>query len=221
MPLLGQASGGFRESSSALRVLHGGIFNSTGILTDDAFSQSNPPVSTGTSISTQVDTAVSGVLSGSVAFARPDVGSNFIGGPAQPAGDIATQIRPLGLFVNSAAGNPFENQPAAASGKNTYMSGQGTYGDGLFETQVIEGALAPLAQGDPITYSVGAELIASVNGYLCPRFLLNAGTALDYENGTADRSLETANGNAAATTLGIVKLPPDSVQDELVFDQRV
>ena len=132
MPLLGQASGAFTESSSALRVLHGGIFNSVGILTDDAFTQSNPPVSTGTDVSTQVDTAVSGVLSGSVAFTRPDVGANFMGGPAQPGGDIAENLKPMGLFVNSAAGNPFENQPAAASGKLTYMSGQGTYGDGLF-----------------------------------------------------------------------------------------
>lgn len=219
MPLLGQASGGFTESSSALRVLHGGIFNATGVLTDDAFSQTNPPVSTGADISTQVDTAVSGVLSGSVAFARPDVGSNFIGGPAQPGGDVALSIRPLGLFVNSAAGNPYENQPAAASGKLTYMSGQGTYGDGLFETQVIEAAAAPLAQGDPITYNVGNELVASVNGYIMPRTTLDAGTAVILD--TAARVLELANGNAAAITLGIVKLPPDAVQDEVVFDQRV
>lgn len=219
MPLLGQASGAFTESSSALRVLHGGTFNSVGILTDDAFTQSNPPVSTGTDVSTQVDTAVSGCLSGSVAFTRPDVGSNFIGGPAQPGGDIAENIKPLGLFQNSAAGNPFENQPAAASGKLTYLSGQGTYGDGLFESQVIEAAAAPLAQGDPITYDVGEELVASVNGYIMPRSTLNAGSKVALD--TAARVLELANGLSTATTLGVVKLPPDSVQDEVVFDMRV
>ena len=43
MPLLGQASGGFTESSSALRLLHVGVRNTVGILTDDAFTQTNPP----------------------------------------------------------------------------------------------------------------------------------------------------------------------------------
>ena len=220
MPLLGQASGAFTESSSALRVLHGGTFNSVGILTDDAFTQSNPPVSTGTAVSTQVDTAVTGVLSGSVAFARPDVGSNYIGGPAQPGGDLEQLIRPLGLFVNSAAGNPFENQPAAASGKLTYMSGQGTYGDGLFETQCVDGTnVTGFATGDAITYSVGVSLIASVNGYLTPAQLLDGATLRDSD--VDGVSLEVTNSNSASTTLGVVKLPPDSVQDEVVFDMRV
>lgn len=219
MPLLGQASGAFTESSSALRVLHGGTFNSVGILTDDAFTQSNPPVSTGTAVSTQVDTAVTGVLSGSVAFARPDVGSNFIGGPASPGGDIDNLIVPLGLFVNSAAGNPFENQPAAASGKLTYMSGQGTYGDGLFETQALAGGVTGFASGDPITYTVGSGLLASVNGYLLPATIFDGATARSTD--VASWTLEVTNGNAASTNLGVVKLPPDSVQDEVVFDMRV
>ena len=73
MPLLGQASGGFTESSSALRLLHVGVRNTVGILTDDAFTQTNPPlVTTAGTISENVDTAVAGVLSGSVAFTRPD-----------------------------------------------------------------------------------------------------------------------------------------------------
>jgi hypothetical protein len=219
MPLLGQASGGFTESSSALRVLHGGIFNSLGVLTDDGFTQANPSVSTGTDISTQVDTAVTGCLSGSVCFSRPDVGSNFIGGPAQPAGDVALSVRPLGLFINSAAGNAYENQPAAASGKLPYMSSQGSYGDALYESQCIEAAAGGIAQGDPITYNVGAELVASVNGFIIPRAVLDGGA--DQTLDIAARILELANGNAASTTLGIVKLPPDAVQDEVVFDQRI
>ena len=219
MPLLGQASGGFRESSTALRVLHEGVFNSTGILTDDAFTQTNPPVSTGTDISTQVDTAVVGVLSGSVCFTRPEIGSNFIGGPAQPGGDIEHSIRPIGIFVNGAAAPAFENQPAAASGKLTYASGQGTFGNNLFETQCIEAAQAPLNQGDAITYNVGSELVASVNGYIIPRTVLVAGTDIVLDQNT--RVLELVNGNAASTLIGLVKMPPDAVQDEVVYDQRM
>ena len=219
MPLLGQASGGFRESSTALRVLHEGVFNSTGILTDDAFTQTNPPVSTGTDISTQVDTAVVGVLSGSVCFSRPEIGSNFIGGPAQPGGGVATLIRALGIFINGAAAPAFENQPAAASGKLTYASGQGTFGNNLFETQCIAAAQAPLNQGDAITYSVGASLVASLNGYIMPATVLVAGAEVTLNQAT--RSLELLNGVAASTVLGIVKMPPDAVQDEVVYDQRM
>jgi hypothetical protein len=100
--MLGQASGGFTESSSALRLLHVGVRNTVGILTDDAFTQTNPPIVTAAgSISTNVDTSVLGVLSGSVAFTRPDQGSNYIGGPVDPVGTAG--VRPLGLFINNAA----------------------------------------------------------------------------------------------------------------------
>ena len=84
---------------------------------------------------------------------------------------------------------------------------------------MIEAAAAPLAQGDPITYDVGEELVASVNGYLMPRNTIDAGTKIVLD--VASRVLELANGNAAAVTLGIIKLPPDSVQDEVVFDLRL
>jgi len=219
MSQLGQSSGAFQESSSALRIEHAGVRNATGVLSDDAFTQTNPPVSTGTDVSTNLDTGVAGVLSGSVAFARPDAGSNFHGGPASPAGDIARFVRPLGVYVNSAAGQAFENQPAAASGKNTYMSSQGTYGNKLFETQVIEAAAAPLAQGDPLPYVVGAFLVASVNGLLMPSETLSGGAIVTID--AAARSLELANGNAASTIMGVVKMPADAVQDEILYDQRV
>ena len=73
MALLGQASGGFTESSSSLRILHVGIRNTVGVLCEDAFTQSNPPVEAA-NISDQVDTSTLGVLSGSVAFTRADGG---------------------------------------------------------------------------------------------------------------------------------------------------
>ena len=218
MPLLGQASTpGLAGSSSALEVLHPGIFNTVGILTDDAFTQSNPPVSTGIDISTQVDTAVTGVLSGSVAFTRPDVGTNFIGGPAQPGGDVAQLIRAVGVFINSAAGNAFENQPGAASGKGPYMSGQGTYGNQLFESQNIGITVGAVSAGDAITYQVGASLVGSLNGYLTPVETFSGATLVLLDDATTQ--LEVANGNTAARIIGTVKVIPDSEEDRIVYDQ--
>lgn len=219
MPLLGQASGGFTESSSALRLLHPGVRNTVGVLTADAFTQTNPPiVITAGTISTQTNTGVLGVLSGSVAFTRPDQGSNFIGGPVEPGGLDDILIRPLGCFINTAVGNAFENQPGPASGKGPYMSGQGTYGNQLFETQAIAAA-APVGVGEDLIYSAGQELIASRNGYLMMRITTQTGAAADLD--IADLASEVANGNLASTLLGILKMPPDSEQFELVYDQRV
>lgn len=205
MPLLGQASGGFTESSSALRILNVGIRNTVGVLTSDSFTQTNPPAVTGaTTITTQVDTTKRGVLSGSVAFARPDAGggSNFVGGPG-----IATQAAAgagvalaspasvvLGVFINSANGNPYENTPGPASGKGPYVSAMGTYGNALFETQNIDTAAA-------LVYAVGNELVASKNGYLT--------------------NVNDANNRYATTVIGILKMPADAVQNELVYDQRI
>ena len=198
MPLLGQASGGFTESSSALRLLHVGVRNTVGILTDDAFTQTNPPIQTGAgTISSNVDTSVLGVLSGSVAFTRPDQGSNYIGGPVAPVGTAG--VRPLGLFINNAAGYAYENQPAAASGKGPYVSAMGTYASQLFETQNINSAA-------DLTYTTGDFLYASQNGYLT-------------NVAANDNRYETIA--SGVTTIAILKMPADSVQNEIVFDQRI
>lgn len=217
MPMLGQASGGWTESSSALRVLHAGIFNAVGVLTDDSFTQTNPPVVTvANTISDKVDTTKMGVLSGSVAFARPDAAtSNHIGGPLAP-NDGA---RVLGVFVNDALGNAFENTPGVASGKNTYMSSCGTHGNALYETQVLTAANA----GNDLTaYAAGQKLYASRNG-----FLTNA-IAADFTNHGGDQcyegdpaALQTGLNGADVTLIAVVKMAPDTVQNELVYDQRI
>jgi len=225
MPLLGQSSGSWLESSSALRILHVGVRNTVGILTDDAFTQTNPPIVTAAAtISTNVDTSVLGVLSGSVAFTRPDVGSNFIGGNAEGLADVGNEtfVRPLGLYINSAAGNAYENLPAAASGKGPYVSGQGTYASQLFETQALGASTggAVVALGGDITYHVGQELIASRNGYLIPATQNDgAGATTSFFN--ALNSADAEHGLAAATVIGILKMPADAVQPEVVFDQRI
>jgi hypothetical protein len=223
MPMLGQASGGWTESSAALRILHVAIRNSVGVLTADGFTQTNPPiVTTAGTISDQANTGVLGVLSGSVAFARPDQGSNFIGGPVEPGAPDEALIKPIGVFINTAVGNAFENQPGPASGKNTYVSAGGTFANSLFETQALAAAGA-LAAGDDLIYQVGQELVASRNGYLIMRATTQTGAyiSLDIATITSEVANGTTAGTTASTTIGVLKMPPDSEQFELVYDQRM
>ena len=199
MALSGQASGGWTESSSALRLLHVGIRNTVGILTADAFTMTNPvggipgptyvaPTSAG------FDSSVLGILSGSCAYTRGDQGPNEIGGPdgSAPGSDPAGIVL-LGVFINTAAGNDFENQPAVASDKGPYVSGQGTYANSLYETSSAASAA--------LTYTTGDQLFASANGYIT--------------NASADDIASTP------VILGILKMPADAVQPEIVYDQRI
>jgi len=219
MAMLGQASGGFTESSSALRLLHVGIRNTNAVLTDDAFTQTNPPIITSPAnlISTTVDTSVLGVLSGSVAFTRPDQGSNYVGGPVEPgAGVNALCTKPVGLFINNAVGNAYENTPGPASGLGPYVSAMGTYASQLYETQAPAAAGAYLAAAD-LVYTSGMGLMASRNGYLIPS-QDSAGANLAT---TASFSSERTNGATSATIIAILRMPADSTQPEIVFDQRI
>jgi len=197
MALLGQASGGFNESSSALRILHVGVRNTIGQLTADAFTQTNPPVTTDADRITQasglLDGLVRGVLSGSIAFARPS-GDNTHGGPT--SAPAATE-RVLGVFINNAVGNSFENQPGVASNRGPYVSAQGSYGNKLYETSQL-GAAADL------TYTVGDQLVASKNGYL-----------------TNHNNAASRHATDGTLVIGILKITPDSNSDELVYDQRI
>lgn len=228
MTLLGQASGGWTESSAALRILHVGVRNTVGVLTQDSFTQTNPPAVV-TNVSTQLDTTRLGVVSGSVCFARPDGGSNLIGGPGLAATQVAIQgnaahaigFRALGVFINAANGNAWENTPGTASGKGPYVSGQGTYGNQLFETALIANAGVEVA-GFALTYITGMDLVASRNGYLMPRRYITGGGAVDNADLIALTAESfVANANSSATLIGVLKMPADSVQNELVYDQRI
>ena len=199
MALLGQASGGFTESSSALRILHVGVRNTVGQLSSNAFTQTNPPIAAAGGNTTQasglLDGLVRGVLSGSVAFAQ-NTGDSEHGGPVNG-------VAVLGVFINNAAGNAFENQPGVASNRGPYVSAQGTYGNKLFETQILAGGGVG-NQGDDLTYSVGQSLVASLNGYL-----------------TNNQSTVDEHALGGSTVIGILKNVPDSNSDELVYDQRI
>jgi hypothetical protein len=214
--LLGQASGGFTQSNSALRILHVGVRNTVGQLTADSFTQTNPPVITtaGTKSTASGFTAgVLGVLSGSIAFARNDEGEYFHGGPTDAnvggAGVTAKpNQKPLGCFINTAVGLAFTNQPGVASNRGPYVSAQGTYGNSLYETQYLTGADV----GDPLAYSIGDELFASVNGYLTNS--LEDGDLHDVQHGSGPN-------DGAKWTIGILTVAGDTSSDELVYDQRI
>lgn len=215
----GSASSDFERGSSALRILHVGHRTSFGAtLADDGFTQDNPVNITATAtVSDQLGaTPDRGVLGGSVAFTRPDEGNGIIGGPPSAA-PTDGDARPVGLFINNAAGNAYENSPAVASGNAPYVSSQGTYGCALFETQALTGSGTGSA-GDDILYEVGDQLWASQNG-----FLTTANTAAgDDENDDIwEIGIGPETARSGATMLGIVRIVPDSVHDELVFDLRV
>jgi hypothetical protein len=198
MPLsLGQGSGDFRETSGRIQAFHIGFRNTVGLLAPDAFMQPNPLITTaGTISATLAGLSQLGVLGGSVAFTRPDAGNGFIGGPALTP---FTGRRPLGIFINDANGNAFENTPGVASGRGPYFSGLGCFGTSIWETEDLTG-------GATLTYAVGDLLYASLNGLLTNK-----------SDGSGDNLVE----GATATLLGVVKVAPDADNSLMVFDLRV
>jgi hypothetical protein len=195
----GQSSGDFRETSGRVQILHVVTRNSVGLLSPDGFTQANPPGSAAT-LSNKSTTLAGitkvGVLGGSVCFTRPDVGNNYIGG-ATPAAHTAG-VMPLGIFINDAIGNAFENTPGPASGRAPYLCYGGCVGVSVYETK-------NLATNAALTYAVGDKLYASSNG-----LLTNVG-ADGYESATP----------ANNTLMGIVKVAPDANSSLLVLDLRV
>ena len=224
MALLGQSSGGWTESSSALRILYVGVRNSVGILTNDSFTQTNPPIQASqTTSASGFDSSVLGVLSGSVAFTRPDGGSNYIGGPATVAATTITSAQasatvPIGVFLNNAAGLSYTNTPAVASGKGPYVSSQGTYANSLYETLSL-GIAGGYGAGSTLTYTTGMPLMASLNGYLMPA-IDAAGPGVDIST-DVNVSITALNNNARDTIMGVLKMPADTTQAEIVYDQRI
>jgi hypothetical protein len=216
----GQASGDFRLSTSALRILYSLIKDTIPVLAADGFTQSNPNVvSGGGHNSTTLPVNVKkGVLGGSVAFVRPDAGPNTVGGAVLVAAAYVAKTRPLGLFINDAAGNAFENTPAVASGKAPFLRG-GACGVKLYETNIQIGANTALA------YSVGDFLYASVNGYLTNRWqdsyekqwidvaLTGSGGAGTNPAGAAGIALESD-----CTRMGVVLSPPDATSSEMFIE---
>ncbi len=200
----GQSSGDFRETSARVQLLHVVTRNSVGVLTPDAFTQANPPVVPGQVSTTLATITKVGVLGGTYAFTRPDYGNGFHGGPTKPSSAYSAGQRPLGIFINDAIGNAFENTPGVASGRGPYVCGVGsTVGNSLYETK--EQLAAP---GTAITYAAGNLLYASENG-----LVTNLSTdAYEWQI--------TAN-LASITIVGVVKVAPDANSSLLVYDTRI
>ena len=133
-------------------------------------------------------------------------GKNFHGGPTDPAVLVENEQRPLGVFINNASGNAFENTPGVASNRGPYVSAQGSYANRLYETK-------DLTNGNALTYAVGERLVASMNGYLTNQFDV-AGN--DHAHAVAQHNI-----NGGSTVIAILKITPDSTSDELVYDQRI
>jgi hypothetical protein len=198
----GQSSGDFKETSARVQLLHVVTRNSVGLLTPDAFTQSNPAKIAGQKSTTLANITKVGVLGGTVAFSRPDYGNGYHGGPN--TGSYAAGCQPLGLFLNDAIGNAFENTPGVASGRGPYVSGSGScVGVSLYETKVQLGGGA----GTPVAYAAGDKLYASVNGLLT--------------NVHNDAYEYNVAGNPEPVVMGIVKVAPDANSTLLVLDLRV
>jgi hypothetical protein len=185
----GQSNGGeYSLNQGALRILYSLIKDTIPALASDGFTQSNPAiVETSSTVSTTLGNKL-GVLGGSVAFTRPDVGSNTVGGPVAYGSVTSGRVTPVGLFINDALGNAFENTPAVASGKAPYIRG-GSVGLKIYETQQLYDTGSGSA-GDDLTYNVGDYLYASANGLLTNKIedsyewqaiLADSGTAYSYD----------------------------------------
>jgi len=216
MSMRGQSSGDFKETSGRVHLFHVVTRNSVGALTADAFTQANPVVYTGATLVSTTLAGITkvGVLGGSVAFTRPQAGNNLIGGPSVTAGPtfLAGQ-RPLGIFLNDAVGNAYENTPGPASGRGPYVCGSGScIGVTIYETKILQ-ATGPGNAGDNLTYAVGDRLYASANG------LLTNNPDDSYEQLFAASAYATTP--TAPTVVGIVKAAPDANTPMLVLDLRI
>lgn len=206
MPVSGQGSGDFLETWSRVIAFHvGNRYGSSLLASPDSATQINPRLVAAPLARSHKLNGITkrGILGGTVAFTRPDIGNGYVGGPVV---GYLSGLRPLGIFIDDYLGNPYENQPGAASQRVAYYP-SGTFGVRLWETQAQTthgGALV----GDPLTYTSGDILYASVNGLLTNRFE----DAYQYNvAGQNDVSFCTVMGN-------VTQAPDGSFNEMLVFD---
>lgn len=161
----------------ALTILIRGHLNAIPVLADVCYTKANYGVNTNNTLSINTPR---GVLGGSVAAVSG--GSDYTVVPGR------TDLQPVGLFVNDAAGSAFENAPAVASGKVTVMKGQSSVEIDVYETRNA----ANLAD---ITYTVGDLLYSSDQGFLTNEVpsVVNPGTGLDTVIGVLTKAPTTAS----------------------------
>jgi len=214
----GQSSGDYLLTQGALRILYSVIKDTIPELAEDAFTQANPNVVTtpAAAVSTTLPANVKrGVLGGSVAFTRPDIGSNIIGGPVLVGPDYVEFTRPLGLFINDSLGNANENTPGVASNKGPFLRG-GAAGVQIYET-AVQTTTGGGVVGTALAWHVGNLLYASVNGYLTNRwqdaYETQWITAAATGSGAAGAAIEPD-----VTRMGVIISPPDATSDEMFVE---
>lgn len=132
----------------ALRILFPGDRNSLSTLASSGFNRTNYGAAGMTSARITADSP-DGVLGGMVA----KFSDNY-------ENDICdANSTPVGIFLNDAAGEPFENTPAVASGKVTMMTSLGSYETDIYETRNE-------ANNADLLYAAGNLLYCSKNGLL-------------------------------------------------------
>jgi hypothetical protein len=167
----------------ALSVLIRGQLNSIPVLSDDCFTKANYGEYPNTTLSVNTPR---GILGGSVAAVS--AGNDYTVVPC------TTVIRPVGLFVNDAAGAAFENSPAVASGKVAVMKAMASVEVDVYETQTAADDTVD------IVWTVGNLLYSSDQGLL-----------------TNEVSAEAA----PATVIGIVTKAPVTDSPTLGLDMRI
>ena len=132
----------------ALTILIRGQLDSIPVLSDACYTKANYGVNTNTTLSVNTPR---GVLGGSVAGISAGLDYTVV-----PCTD---ELRPVGLFVNDAAGAAFENSPAVASGKIAIMKAQASIEVDVYETKNA------LNTAD-LVYAVGNLLYCSAQNFL-------------------------------------------------------
>lgn len=124
-------------------------FNSLYELDKTCFTQKNEALVNANkvypNIAADVQVNPIGVLGGSVAALKE--GSSYTVVPANGSN------RPIGLFVNNAFGNPFDNAPAVAANK-------------IAIAMKMPSVEVDVYEGEAEDYEIGDKLYASENGYL-------------------------------------------------------
>lgn len=130
----------------ALTILYKGTMDAIPVLAEAGFTKSNA-VNNASITAAYGDKAYApvGVLGGQVAALVPETNYTVTAGTGANV--------PVGLFVNDAAGAPFENSPAVASGKVTVINNNAKVEVDLYAD-------------DCIGADIGAPLYSDANGFL-------------------------------------------------------
>lgn len=215
----GISSGDYRMNQGALRILYSLIKDTVPSLDDSGLLQSNPvngiyaDWENGDPTTTDMlpANAKRGVLGGSVAFLRGDMtvsGAPSVG--STQTFDGAPFAVPVGLFINDAVGNAFENTPGVASGKAPFIRG-GVIGTKLYETY---GNLYDGYSGE-LTYHAGDRLYASINGLLTNQIWDSYEYAWFDSNDRTEAQENDLSDEAMVTVVGIVLAAPSTTNSEL------